>query len=161
MGWFTLVLVRRGLSGFSQGISLAVDATNFNFKRMKLDMNLIVVNYWHSKNIYCKNVLVNLARIKQKFPENTLRIVALNPFENETLIENFNQLNDGIEYMKDHTGTYLFYQITRFPSILILTQEGRIIFRQDGIKSIQIHQVEYCLSSSFLNLKQLNLSMNP
>lgn len=119
-------------------------------------MNLILVNYWHSKNIYCQNILVDLAIIKKKFPTSTLRIVALNPFENESIIDDFNQLNDGIEYMKDHTGTYLFYQITRFPSILILTPEGRIIFRQDGIKSKHLPHVEYCLSSSFLNLKQLN-----
>lgn len=123
---------------------------------MKIEIKFIVINYWHSKNIYCRNVLDYLAQIKLKFPKESLRMLALNPFENETLIEDFNNLNDGIEYMKDQTGTYLFYQITRFPSILILTPEGRVIFRQDGIKAKHIKHVEYFLDSSYLSINQVN-----
>ncbi|HEY1045566.1 MAG TPA: hypothetical protein VGF79_03950 [Bacteroidia bacterium] len=123
---------------------------------MKIENKLIVINYWHGKNIYCRNVLDHLAKIKLKFPNESVRMFALNPFENETFIEDFNHLNDWIEYMKDQTGTYLFYQITRFPSILILTTDGRIIFRQDGIKTNHIKHIEYFLKSFYLSNDLVN-----
>lgn len=84
-------------------------------------------------------MLKHLNHLNQKYKH--LRTIALNPFETEQIVLKFSEAMN-LEFGCDRQGTYIYNEISKYPSLLLITESGKTIIRQEGIKQFCLSKLE-------------------
>lgn len=101
---------------------------------MKSNKRLYLIAYWFISSKHRQETFQTLEKIRNKFPLDSLRIVALNPFDRESDIALFQESsNYGFEMESDRKGSSIFYGINVYPSFILMENNGKILSRHSGI----------------------------
>lgn len=102
----------------------------------KAENQMILVFYWFISNKHNAELFRELELLQQNYPAGILRIVGLNPFNNEEDIECYRSENAlPFELEKDHKNSGLFYQVSTYPTLILMEKSGKILHRQNGFIS--------------------------
>ncbi len=128
-----------------------------NSKNMKLIKNdirkqsgnherLMLLAYWFISNQHNAAVFEALQEIQDITGKESVRIVCLNPFNSTEDIANYkSKLPFDFEFEKDSKHSGMFYNVSSYPTFILMEKSGRIIHRQNGLS-------EESFTDEFINL---------
>jgi|GEM_PF-1576425 len=95
----------------------------------------VLLTYWFISNRHNQAVFEALAQLQREIGHEACRIVCLNPFNSaEDIAQYCSNLPYTFEFSADLRQTALFYQISSYPTCLLMEASGRILHRQDGFR---------------------------
>lgn len=95
---------------------------------------LILLAYWFISNKHNAAVFEALQDIQDIAGKESVRIVCLNPFNSDEDIANYkNKLPFDFEFEKDKKHSAMFYNVSAYPTFILMEKSGRIIHRQNGL----------------------------
>lgn len=111
----------------------------------------VLLTYWFISNKHNQVVFDALEQLQRELGNEACRIVCLNPFNSaEDIAQYCSKLPYAFEFSADQSQTALFYQISSYPTCLLMEASGRILHRQDGFRDELLHDFETILRKGVL-----------
>lgn len=95
---------------------------------------LMLLAYWFISNKHNAAVFDALQVIQDTAGKESVRIVCLNPFNSIEDIANYrSKLPYDFEFEKDSKHSGMFYNVSAYPTFILMEKSGKIIHRQNGL----------------------------
>lgn len=122
-----------------------------------------IIAYWFINNKFNHELFYILEKLKHRHKDAPIKIIGLNPYNSAEDIQQYKQ-QKGISFDLSHDDNHsaFFYQVQKFPSVLIMERNGKILKRFNGYKEDLLNQIEDFLSKECtIQSTQKHIALSP
>lgn len=122
-------------------------------KGIQQQETLILLTYWFINSKSNLKAFDALQELKNNLGDKNLRIVCLNPYNSIEDIKLYSEkLPYKFEFDYDHKQSARFYQISSFPTFILMEKSGKILHRHHGISEENtLFEIEKIIKTSRQN----------